>query len=48
MEEQYKLMVGQINGWRDFDVVENLLKSCIPLKKKNFKVLKKSNISNLN
>ena len=31
----------QIDGWRDFDVVENLLKSCIPLKKKKFKVLKK-------
>ena len=35
----------QIDGWRDFDVVENLFKSCIPLKKKNFKVLKKSKIS---
>ena len=29
-------------------VVENLLKSCIPLKKKNFKVLKKSKISKSN
>ncbi len=38
----------QIDGWRDFDVVENLLKSCMPLKKKNFKVLKKSKISKLN
>ena len=38
----------QIDGWRDFDVVENLLKSCMPPKKKNFKVLKKSNISKLN
>ena len=35
-------------GWRDFDVVENLLKSCMISKKKNFKVLKKSNISKLN
>jgi len=38
----------QIDGWRDFDVVENLLKSCIPKKKKHFRVLKKSNISKLN
>ena len=38
----------QIDGWRDFDVVENLLKSCIPLKKKNFKVINKSKISKLN
>ena len=38
----------QIDGWRDFDVVENLLKSCIPLKKRNNKVLKKSKISKLN
>ena len=38
----------QIHGWREFDVVENLLKSCIPLKKKNYKLLKKSKISKLN
>ena len=38
----------KIDGWRDFDVVENLLKSCIPIKKKNFKVFKKSKISKLN
>ena len=38
----------QIDGWRDFDVVENLLKNCTPLKKKNFKVLKKSTIRKAN
>jgi len=32
----------QIDGWRDFNVVENLLKSCIPLKKKKFKILVKT------
>mgnify|MGYP001160865999 FL=1 len=31
----------QIEGWRDFDVVDELIKKCTPNKKKNFKVLKK-------
>ena len=34
----------QINGWRDYDVVEDLLKKCTPSKKKTFKALKKSSI----
>ena len=38
----------QIDGWRDFDAVENLLKNCTPRKKKNFKILKKSKISKVN
>ena len=29
----------QIDGWRDFDVVDNLLKNCIARKTKSFKVL---------
>ena len=35
----------QIDGWRDFEVVEELLKKCTPSKKKTFKVLKKSSIA---
>ena len=34
----------QINGWRDHEVVEDLLKKCIPSKKKTIKVLKKTSI----
>ncbi len=34
----------QIDGWRDYDVVEDILKKCTPSKKKMFKVLKKSKI----
>ena len=34
----------QIDGWRDFEVVEELLRKCTPKKKKSFKVLKKSSI----
>ena len=34
----------QIDGWRDYEVVEELLKKCTPSKKKAFKVLKKSSI----
>ena len=34
----------QIDGWRDFEVVEELLIKCTPKKKKSFKVLKKSSI----
>ena len=32
----------RIDGWRDYDVVEDILKKCSRLKKKTFKVLKKS------
>ena len=45
--EQVKGLDGrtvQIDGWRDYDVVENILKKCTNLKKKTFKVLKKSPI----
>ena len=35
----------QINGWRDFDAVEELLRKCLRSKKKTFKVLKKSSIT---
>ena len=38
----------QIDGWRDYDVVDDLLKNCTPLKKKKFKMLNKSKISNVN
>lgn len=31
----------QIDGWRDYDVVEQIIKKCTLVKKKNFKVLKK-------
>ena len=34
----------QIDGWRDYDVVENILKKCTPSKKKTFKVLTKSKV----
>ena len=34
----------QIDGWRDFEVVEELLRKCTPSRKKTFKVLKKSSI----
>ena len=34
----------QIDGWRDFEVVDELLRQCTPSKKKSFKVLKKSSI----
>ena len=34
----------QIDGWRDFEVVEELLRKCTPKKKKSFQVLKKSSI----
>ena len=34
----------QIDGWRDYEVVEEILTRCIPSKKKAFKVLKKSSI----
>ena len=34
----------QIDGWRDYDVVEELLRKCTPSKKKTFKVLKKASI----
>lgn len=36
----------QIHGWRDFEVIEELLRKCTPSKKKTFKVLKKVKISN--
>ena len=32
----------RIEGWRDSEVVEELLRKCTPSKKKTFKVLKKS------
>jgi len=32
----------QIDGWRDYDAVDDLLRKCIPPKKKTLKVLKKS------
>ena len=32
----------QIDGWRDFEVIEELLRKCTPSKKKISKVLKKS------
>ena len=32
----------QIDGWRDFDVVEELIQNCIPGKRKIYKVLKKT------
>ena len=35
----------QIKGWRDYDVVEQLIKKCTPNKKKTFKVLKKTRTS---
>ena len=35
----------KIDGWRDYDVVEDILKKCIPSKKKRIKVLKKSQLS---
>ena len=35
----------QIDGWRDFEVVEELIRKCSPSKKKTFKVLKKSSIA---
>ena len=38
----------KIDGWRDFDVVENLLTNCTSSKKRNFKVLKKSTIKKVN
>ena len=38
----------QINGWRDYDVVDDILRKCTPSKKKTFKVLKKIKISKLN
>ena len=31
----------KIHGWRDYDVVENILQKCTRLKTKTFKVLKK-------
>ena len=34
----------QIGGWRDFEVVDEILRKCSPSKKKTFKVLKKSSI----
>ncbi len=34
----------QIDGWRDFEAVEEILRKCIPSKKKTLKVLKKSSI----
>ena len=34
----------QIDGWRDYGAVEDLLKKCIPSKKKTIRVLKKSSI----
>ena len=34
----------QIDGWRDYEVVDELLRKCIPSKKKTFKVLKKSSL----
>ena len=34
----------KIDGWRDFEVVEELLRKCTSSKKKTFKVLKKSSI----
>ena len=36
----------QIDGWRDYDVVDELLRKCILPKKKDFKVLKKSSVVN--
>ena len=35
----------QIHGWRDYDVVDEIIEKCIPSKKKAFKVLKKSKIA---
>ena len=32
----------QIDGWRDYEVVEDLIRKCIPSKKKTLQVLKKS------
>ena len=32
----------QIDGWRDYDVVDELIKKCTPKRKKSFKVLKKT------
>ena len=32
----------QIDGWRDYDAVEQLIKKCSKVKKKTFKILKKS------
>ena len=36
----------QIDGWRDFDVVENLLKSCMPPKNKTLRYLRNQIIVN--
>ena len=33
-----------IDGWRDYEVVEEILKNCTPSKKKSMKALKKSSI----
>ena len=35
----------QIDGWRDFEVVEELIRKCSTTKRKTFKVLKKSSIT---
>ena len=43
--EQVKGLDGRtvkIDGWRDYEVVEEILKRCTNIKKKTFKVLKKS------
>ena len=32
----------QIDGWRDSDAVDQIIKKCSKVKKKTFKVLKKS------
>ena len=36
----------KIDGWRDYDVVNDILKKCTLLKRKTFKVLKKSPVTN--
>ena len=35
----------KIDGWRDYEVVEELLRECTPSKKKTFKVIKKASIA---
>ena len=36
----------KIDGWRDYNVVNDILKKCTLLKRKTFKVLKKSPVTN--
>ena len=35
----------RIDGWRDFEVVEELIRKCSTTKRKTFRVLKKSSIT---